>query len=114
MEDLGKPISVDKSQSAWQSKCMTRTFEWDENKNQQNIKKHKLDFNEVISLFEKEYTLLKSNKNNKERFVLVAKYQAVIFVSVIYTLRLPNIRIISARRSKKKEIEVYKKEHNQF
>lgn len=28
------------------------TFEWDENKNRQNIRKHGIDFADVVSLFE--------------------------------------------------------------
>ena len=92
---------------------MTRTFEWDENKNQQNIKKHKLDFNEVTHLFSEKNAKIESHRGDEERYILVAKYQAVIFVSVIYTLRLPNTRIISARRSKKEEIQKYLKKYNQ-
>ena len=97
---------------------MKLTFEWDEAKNLANTRKHKISFEEVTHLFNEDNIQFRSDRNKEERMTLVAKYTSplhkpIIFISVIYTIRPPNIRIISARRSKKQEIQAYIQKFNQ-
>ena len=86
-------------------------FVWDEKKNQANIKKHGLNFANATSAFfdpmRKEYYDDKHSSLNEDRFLLagIAK-NAVLFI--IYTEPEPEtFRIISARRAKNYEAEVY-------
>ena len=92
---------------------MKLTFEWDEAKNLANIEKHGFSFQNVSGLFYEDNVVLDSHKNREKRYILVAKYKTGVFVWVIYTTRPPNIRIISARRSKKQEIQAYIQKFNQ-
>ncbi len=84
-------------------------YEWDENKNQSNIEKHKIDFNDAKEVFKDEKCkTIKSPKKDcaEERFLTVGKIFKVLIV-VIYTIRKQVTRIISARRPNKKEHKLY-------
>lgn len=82
-------------------------FEWDKNKNEANKKKHGVSFEDAVDVFNDENRLQYSQvKNGERRFLTIGKaFQALI--SVVYTTRKLTIRIISARRSKKKERRAY-------
>ena len=92
---------------------MPLEFEWDEEKNLKNIAKHGVDFNKAKELFARPHETIESNKYDEERFILVAKKEEGVFISIIFTLREDKIRIISARVSKKKEIKLYQLKFNQ-
>ena len=80
-------------------------FEWDENKNISNIKKHGIDFNDAKEIFNDEYRKISPDlrKNYKEeRWITIGKIADIIIV-LVYTIRNSNHRIISARYAKKKE-----------
>jgi uncharacterized protein len=84
-------------------------FEWDENKNQSNIKKHGIDFNiakEVFNDQDKITTPDKRNDYGEERYKAVGKVFGTI-ISVIFTFRDELIRLISARKASYKEREQY-------
>lgn len=86
-------------------------FEWDEQKNQYNIIKHNVSFNEAKTIFyDKNYLKLEdiNHSINEDRFFAIGKslYRNVLFVC--FCMREGNtIRIISARYAKKVEREVY-------
>ena len=88
-------------------------YEWDENKNLANQKKHGFDFSEAIRVFDDD-TLLEwiSNKSaySEVRYVAVGKLDSIL-VTIIYTLRIVgNVqkkRIISMRRASKNEKRIY-------
>ncbi len=86
-------------------------FEWDENKNDSNKDKHKRDFNNANEVLkDTNHVIVKSNKKdcNEERFVAIGLILE-LFHSVVFTIRNSNIyRIISFRRSNKKEEKAYK------
>lgn len=84
-------------------------FEWDENKNQANIKKHRLDFEFAKWAFNDDEGIKKINRivDGEVRYQLIAQIEGIVIVLVIFTMRDENYRIISARRSSKKEREVY-------
>ncbi len=84
---------------------MKNEFEWDDNKNESNKKKHGIDFNKAKEVFKDENskTEIDSRKNyGEERWKIIGKMFKVIIV-VIYTIRKQVIRIISARPAKRKE-----------
>ena len=91
---------------------MNLEFEWDKNKNLANIAKHGVDFNKAKELFTLPNEIIQSDKNQEKRFILIAKQEADIFISIIFTLRSRKIRIISAITSKKKEIKLYQAKFN--
>ena len=87
-------------------------FEWDENKNQSNWIKHKIDFADAIHVFLDENRLEREDtrKNYGEsRFQTIGTTeQGIMFV--IYTERDGNtIRIISARKANSRERKAYDK-----
>lgn len=84
-------------------------FEWDENKNRLNINKHGISFQLAAQVFldknhlEFEDTLHSSR--DETRSIAIGQVHKVLFV--VYTERLENIRLISARRATKAEEELY-------
>lgn len=86
-------------------------FIWDENKNELNKKKHKgLDFETAVRIFADpllyvDYDSIHSDAEERNRYVgqIAGKY----ITTVIGTDRGEKIRIISARKSTKKEIMLY-------
>ncbi|OFX42154.1 MAG: hypothetical protein A2046_10855 [Bacteroidetes bacterium GWA2_30_7] len=85
-------------------------FEWGENKNFTNIQKHKIDFNDVIEIFNDENRKISPDFRNdygEDRWITIGKVGDLIIVAV-YTIRNQNFRIISARYAKKGERKLYK------
>jgi uncharacterized DUF497 family protein len=84
-------------------------FEWDEKKNQKNIEKHGIDFNDAKEVFN-DKKLLKSpdlrQDYGEERWKVIGGIFGAV-IAVIYTLREAVTRIISARRASQKERDEY-------
>jgi len=88
-------------------------FEWDENKNQKNIIKHKIDFADAIHVFidNNRIEKLDVRRNyNEDRWQTLGITEFGILV-IIYTERNKGntIRIMSARKANKKERRYYNK-----
>ncbi len=84
-------------------------FEWDENKNKSNLKKHGIDFSDAQKVFNDENSLIAPDLRkdySESRWKIIGKVYGVI-ISVIYTIRNEAIRIISARRASKNERKEY-------
>lgn len=82
-------------------------FEFDLDKNAANKEKHGIDFYEAQQLWDDPDRIMIPAKNLDEpRFLLVGKI-AGIHWSAIYTIREEKIRLISVRRSRKNEKEIY-------
>ena len=78
-------------------------FEWDENKNTANIEKHGIDFKRAQRIWdETPVEISRSSERGEERIVVIGELEAVC-LTVVYTERQGNIRIISARASNRKE-----------
>ncbi|MBQ9043004.1 MAG: BrnT family toxin [Eggerthellaceae bacterium] len=87
-------------------------FEFDERKNESNIKKHKVSFEEVQAIWEDpDLMVLSARKRGEKRQMAIGRAYAVLF-SVVHTKRGEAIRIISARRSTKKEARLYEQGRN--
>ncbi|WDM60752.1 BrnT family toxin [Pseudomonas sp. NEEL19] len=84
-------------------------FEWDEAKNQINIRKHRIDFVDDPEMFNHPM-LIRRDKHgvcDEERWVSIGWLKALIGV-VVYTERRGEvIRIISARKATKWEARHY-------
>ncbi|NES24332.1 MAG: BrnT family toxin [Symploca sp. SIO3E6] len=82
-------------------------FEFDSAKSSTNKEKHGIDFEEIQALWEDERLLEVPAKTIDElRYVVIGKLNGK-FWSVVITYRGDRIRIISARRSRDKEIALY-------
>ena len=82
-------------------------FDWDKRKNESNLVKHGLDFEEAIEVFYGPVLLRRSDRSDEERWVVVG-YSEARLVAVVFTRRADVIRIISARRARKNEESAYR------
>lgn len=82
-------------------------FEFDKQKSSANKDKHGIDFKEAQQLWEDiDRIIIPAKDMNEPRYLLIAKKDYKHW-SAIFTIRNENIRIISVRRSRQKEIEIY-------
>ena len=82
-------------------------FEYDNNKSNSNLKKHGIDFDAAKELWvDPELTELQVKSEDEPR-VLVIGVIAKKHWSAVITYRGSAIRIISVRRSRRKEVELY-------
>lgn len=87
-------------------------FEYDKYKDEQNIEKHKVSFQEVQQIWDDENLLvLHANKRGEKRMLAIGRLYCVVY-TVVYTKRKEVIRIISARKATKKERDLYEKHCN--
>jgi uncharacterized protein len=82
-------------------------FEWDELKNNANLVKHGISFDDASEVFYQPVIVKKSNRNNEERWLAIGKSHDRL-VSVIFTRRNGLIRIISARAPRPDEKRAYR------
>lgn len=86
-------------------------FEWDESKNQANIKKHGIGFTEAIYVFADPFALNlpdDEHSENEERWILLGMSLESTLLLIVHTYRDGDlIRIISARKSTKNEQRIY-------
>ncbi|MDA0745130.1 MAG: BrnT family toxin [bacterium] len=84
-------------------------YQWDPQKAASNLQKHKIDFADAIGVFEDEWglTLREDVIEGEQRFVTLGRDFLNRVVVVAYTHRGDSIRIISARRSTRRERKVY-------
>jgi|SRR6056297_1879205 len=83
------------------------SFEYDEEKSNTNSNKHGIDFIEAQKLWEDPDLLeIPARTQDENRFLVIGKIEEKHWSGVI-TYRNKNIRIISVRRSREEEIELY-------
>ena len=83
-------------------------FEWDENKNSTNLKKHGVDFKEAATVFLDEDALIIADGEHseyEERFVIMGMSSKGRLLVVCHCYRNINerIRLISARKATRNE-----------
>ncbi|MBQ0834339.1 BrnT family toxin [Marinobacter sp.] len=82
-------------------------FEFDDDKSQTNLEKHGIDFNAAQNLWDDPYLLeIQAKAMDEERFLIVGRIDEKHWSAVV-TYRGRRIRLISVRRSRKKEVEIY-------
>ncbi|MEH2273754.1 MAG: BrnT family toxin [Nostoc sp.] len=84
-------------------------FEWDKNKNQQNIQKHGISFEEATQIFDGVvFTSIDERYDYEEiREISIGSIQGVVIITVAHTDRNGKIRLISARKATPKERRTY-------
>ena len=87
-------------------------FEWDENKNQLNQKKHNVSFSEAKSIFYDESAMQffdEEHSDLEDRFLMLGTSLSQRLLLVCHCVREQHvIRIISARKATKKESKLYR------
>ena len=94
--------------SIMKSEIAGTLVEWDENKNQLNIRKHGISFQTAALVFADEERieyLDKLHSQDEERYVVLGCVQGVLYV--VYTMRNDYARIISARVATSYERKIY-------
>ena len=82
-------------------------FEFDKNKSEVNKQKHGIDFNEAKKLWkDPDYVEIPVKTIDELRFLIIGKISGKHWTGVI-TYRGERTRIISIRRSRKEEIDIY-------
>ena len=89
------------------------TFEYDKNKSQSNKSKHGISFDEAQELWKDPYAfeIPSSQSEDEERFLVIGQIAGKNWTAII-TYRESNTRIISVRRSRAKEVELYESIRN--
>jgi uncharacterized DUF497 family protein len=85
------------------------SFEWDPAKSRANVAKHGVDFADAVAVFEDELAPTRPDPEarGEPRFVTVGVDGFGRLLVIVFVERGDRIRIISARRSTKREREFY-------
>lgn len=82
-------------------------YEWDENKNNSNIRKHGISFNEAATVFERNDSIIFDDPDHsadEDRFLIIGFSASSNLCVVCWCERQADtIRIISARKATKRE-----------
>ena len=82
-------------------------FEFDLRKSASNKKKHGIDFEEAQELWGDPHLLeVEARSTDEPRFLLIGKIGSKHW-SAVFTYRDGKVRIISVRRSRKEEVDLY-------
>ncbi len=82
-------------------------FEFDPQKSKRNKEKHGIDFYEARALWDDpDFIEIPVKTNDELRFLVIGKISGKHWSGVI-TYRGEKIRIISVRRSRKEEVDIY-------
>ncbi len=91
-------------------------FEWDKNKENINIQKHRVSFEQASYVFSDKFALNRYDNEHsadEDRWVLLGKSLNEIILLVVHTYRnsddIEFVRIISARKATKNEKKAYQK-----
>ncbi len=86
------------------------SFQWDQNKNLENIKKHKVSFEEAKSVFYDDNARLihdPEHSINEERYIILGISTKLKILVVVHVYKENDKVIISARKASKSEIKYY-------
>jgi uncharacterized DUF497 family protein len=94
---------------------MNYNFEWDPKKAKSNISKHKISFEDAISIFKDENAISiydEEHSFNEDRWITIGmdfKTRTLVVIHTFVTVENENwnIRIISARKATKNEQKTY-------
>ena len=83
------------------------TFEYDQAKSESNLQKHGIDFITAQLLWADPNLLqIPAKTDDEPRYLIIGRIGSKHW-SAIITYRQPNIRLISVRRSRQEEVELY-------
>jgi uncharacterized protein len=85
-------------------------FEWDDEKADSNLKKHRVSFGEAATIFHDSKIATipdPDHSEDEERFISIGMSVFTRLLTVIHTFRETRIRLISARKATKAEKKKY-------
>lgn len=85
-------------------------FQWDDEKDERNRRKHGVDFDEAATTFYDPLALVQldeAHSQDEERYVLLARSERGRLLVTVFTERGEDIRIISSRRATRREVRDY-------
>jgi uncharacterized protein len=82
-------------------------FDWDSVKRELNLKEHRIDLNDVPSIFDRPHLVWASSRRGEHRLLAIGFLEGRE-VAVVFTIRNGNRRIISARRARNYERQALK------
>ena len=84
-------------------------FEWDEAKNNANVRKHGVDFETAKRIFEGPVVTRIDHRKDygEDRYITIGRVGRAALVVVAHTNRDGHIRLISARPASRKEKQAY-------
>ncbi len=81
-------------------------IEFDPAKNAENLRKHGIALEQARQLWEVPAVAVKARTVGEDRFMIIGRLGHKLY-SAIFTMRGEKIRLISARRSHRKEEQIY-------
>lgn len=89
-------------------------FEWDDNKNETNIRRHGIDFHDATLIFEHSMLIKPDTRKDygERRLVGLGMLFEVVIV-IVFTKRGNAIRVISIRRANRNERKIYQEKFAQ-
>lgn len=82
-------------------------FQYDQRKSASNLKKHGIDFEQAQLLWDDPNLVeLAARSEDESRSIAIARFDNQCW-SAVFTYRDDEIRLISVRRSRKAEVELY-------
>jgi len=86
-------------------------LEWDEQKNRQNIRKHKFDFADVGEMFQGQLLAIPDlcEDYGEDRWIVIGMIHGMITVAVLVEPERETLRIISLRKATRNEQKQYAK-----
>jgi len=93
---------------------LTMQFEWDEDKNQKNIKKHGIPLKVGAAVFDDKYRLERHDgreSRDEDRFITIGMNEFSRILYVVYTMRDNDeiTRLISVRKADRSEQGLYER-----
>jgi uncharacterized DUF497 family protein len=85
-------------------------FEWDEVKARENARKHKVTFEEAVSVFTDPFLLTfpdEKHSETEDRFISIGRSERERVLLVVHTDRGDAIRLISCRKATSAERKTY-------
>jgi len=96
---------------------MSLIFEWDQNKSDENERKHGITFEEAKTVFNDPFAITINDPDHSDdeyRYIDIGFSSKGRVLIVWYTKRSQNIRIIGCRKATRYERKTYEKKDAQF
>lgn len=87
-------------------------FTWDGAKNEENIHKHGISFEQAAEIFGDPFQVVIENylyaEDGEQREMIIGMSYGLILIAAVFVDRQGNIHIINARRAEKYEEKIYR------